>query len=277
MDLEAGPAVEAGVWTQAGLFIFAVVLIATWVGSLQDYGRLGQLPEDEQAIFRRETRRAIPWTLVLVAAQIVFVLVMYLSGSLQAGIMVASNYVFIGLVLPFMWGSGRVQEYRQGLPLAGAGLSRSKKWGIIAVLGVLGSVFSLILFRWTNVTVGSSVTEISKAGDMGIVALLALWLMFNAPWLEEMVFRHYMLVKLGGAGRNPWIRYGFAVLVTSALFAVGHAGHMVPAWPKLVQTFVWGVALGYTRIFLGTGYAVALHTGFNVLAVVVASFISWEG
>ena len=268
--------VTVDLWTQAGLLIFAVILIATWVGALLDFGRVGQLPDEEQAVFRRETRRALPWAIALVAAQGVFVLIMYLAGSLKAGTMVASNYVFIGLVLPFMWGSGRVREFRQGLPLAQAGLSRGKKWCIIALLGVAGAVFSLVLFRWAGVRVGSSVTEISKMGNVWTVALLALWLMINAPWLEEMVFRHYLLVRVGGAGRNAWLRYGFAVLVTSALFAVGHAGHMVPAWPKLVQTFVWGVALGYTRIFLGTGYAVALHMGFNVSAIMVAAFVPWE-
>jgi membrane protease YdiL (CAAX protease family) len=106
------------------------------------------------------------------------------------------------------------------------------------------------------------------------MGVLVVWLMLNAPWQEELIFRHYLVPRLSAIGglRSKWTMV-LAVGGTAAIFALGHGGHLDPAWPKLVQTFVWGLMLGSVRVWLGTGYAVGLHLLFNLSAPLMAPFV----
>lgn len=92
------------------------------------------------------------------------------------------------------------------------------------------------------------------------IALLTL-----APILEEVLYRHYLLYRLGAwFGRGPGRGAAPAILLTSTLFAVAHVGHLEPLWLKWAQIFVPGLLLGATAWLHGLEAAIALHWGFNL-------------
>lgn len=260
------------------MLVFALALLVVWFAALGE-GRRAALVTDEwgMSLYRQEFKRALKWTLLLLVAQGLFIAAMYLAGGLKPALMIATNYIFMGLVLPGMWAGGCLAGQQAGLPWQRGKWSKRQKWKALGLVFLAGLVISAALFIIGQVRLGKSVTEMKDIGSGGVLVAMALWLMINAPWLEEIVFRHYLLVKLGRFfGGSGWRRFGLPLVITSALFAVGHAGHTDPAWPKLAQTFLWGLALGWVRLAMGTGYAVALHLGWNLSSPVIAPFIITE-
>jgi len=80
---------------------------------------------------------------------------------------------------------------------------------------------------------------------------------------EELLFRlgmqNYLALRLGLRDRRYWI----AVLVTAAVWTLGHANVLEPEWVKLVQIFPAGVALGFLFRRYGVESCIVAHSGFN--------------
>lgn len=92
----------------------------------------------------------------------------------------------------------------------------------------------------------------------GGLFLVAIVLLFGA-FGEELIFRGYPFQMLAG-------RYGtFQILLPSAvLFAAAHAGNLNSSPLALFNTFLWGVALGYSVLRSGDLWLpIAIHFGWN--------------
>jgi len=83
---------------------------------------------------------------------------------------------------------------------------------------------------------------------------------------EELVFRlgiqNFLAALCNWWGRNYWL----AIVATSALWTLGHAGALDPDWVKFLQVFPAGVALGWLFRKHGIESCIAVHVLFNVLA-----------
>jgi membrane protease YdiL (CAAX protease family) len=82
---------------------------------------------------------------------------------------------------------------------------------------------------------------------------------------EELLFRlglqNYLALRFRLAGRRYWI----AVVITAAVWALGHANVLQPEWVKLVQIFAFGVPLGFLMRRYGVESCIAAHGAFNLL------------
>lgn len=259
-----GPNIYAGVmWGACGLALAEGAVMA--------------LSGPNKTALRTGVSRSLPWGLGLAAAQLAAILAADRLGGFNLLAGSAVMYFFFALLLPVLWATGRVWAQQSGIPAkTGYWSARSRKI-LMSGLVVAGVGLSLLLVTLVDVSTGAAVRELTAEGGSDLaVGVLVAWLLFNAPWQEELLFRHYLVPRLAaiGAGRFCTAAMIMAVVITSAIFALGHGGHFEPAWPKLVQTFIWGLMLGGVRIWLGTAYAIGLHLMFNLSAPLMAPFVS---
>ncbi len=229
----------------------------------------------DKALFRQQIIRTLPWGLGLAAAQLAAILAAdhFAGFNLLAG--PAVLYFLFALLLPVLWATGHVWAVKSGIPVKEGGWSPKAKSLLMAGMAVAGVAISLLLVLLVDIQTGEAVLELTDGGSDLAVGLLVAWLMLNAPWQEELLFRHYLVARLSAiGGRRSRPVMILAVIVTALVFALGHAGHFDPAWPKLAQTFTWGLMLGAVRIWLGTTYAISLHLLFNLSAPLAAPFLS---
>lgn len=82
---------------------------------------------------------------------------------------------------------------------------------------------------------------------------------------EELMFRlgiqNFLANVCNWWGRNYWL----AIITTSAVWTLGHAGSLDPDWVKFLQIFPAGVALGWLFRKHGIESCIAVHVLFNVL------------
>ena len=93
---------------------------------------------------------------------------------------------------------------------------------------------------------------------VGLVGLVAIG--------EELVFRlgiqNFLATACNWWGRRYWL----AIVATSAIWTLGHAGTLDPDWVKFLQIFPVGIALGWLFRKHGIESCIAVHVLFNVLA-----------
>lgn len=224
-----------------------------------------------------EMRRALPWAAGLAAAQLAaFSLALTDSNFKMLG-RFALVYLAFAVLFPVLWAAGKVWGDVEGIPVRASAWSDRKKLAITAAIALAGLVLNIVLLILVDVRVGESVREMADGISPLGLSLLAIWLILNAPWMEELLMRHYLVARIAASrpasdgSRRRWM--AAAVVIAAVVFAVGHAGHMEPSWPKLLQTFVWGLMLGWTRIWMGTWYAVALHLSWNMTAPIAVPFM----
>ena len=90
--------------------------------------------------------------------------------------------------------------------------------------------------------------------------LLAIYLLIGAAIAEEILLRHYLLNFIAGRTGSRVL----AAIVTSAIFALGHAGMIQPVWLKFAQAGVLGIALAVVQFKVGLEGAILTHLLFNV-------------
>lgn len=227
--------------------------------------------------FLSELRRSLPWAAGLAVIQVIAIALAMLNPAFEALGRFAALYLIFTLILPPLWAVGKVHAFQAALPRKHHSWPAGKRWLIFSALAAGGVILSLLLVILVPVHPGESVTTMAEGASDGALALLALWLMINAPWQEELLFRHYLVARVaafageGTASRRAWTL--IAIVFAAAIFALGHSAHMDPAWPKLAQTFAWGLALGWVRVAMGTSYAIGLHLVWNLTAPLVAPFV----
>jgi membrane protease YdiL (CAAX protease family) len=105
-------------------------------------------------------------------------------------------------------------------------------------------------------------------------ALFVVFMLITAAVDEELVFRHYLLNRLTvafGARQSRVLAPVSAVVLTTALFMLGHREMMDPAWLKYTQIALLGTALGVCQLRLGLECCIVLHLFFNISALAIAT------
>lgn len=109
-----------------------------------------------------------------------------------------------------------------------------------------------------------------RAGSFPIA--LFLYVLRAALW-EEVLVRGFLLVGLERLLQS-WRNGGWGALcLSSAIWAMGHAGMMTPEWIKLVQVFVLGLLLGGLYRRLGLEASFSAHALHNVAMIFIAPIL----
>ncbi len=87
---------------------------------------------------------------------------------------------------------------------------------------------------------------------------------------EEVVYRLGIQSYLAKQFRLTGRRYLIAVLITSALWSIGHVPMTEPWWVKVVQVFPLGVGLGFLFRRYGLGACIIVHGVLNAFATLFA-------
>lgn len=150
----------------------------------------------------------------------------------------------------FGWNSASARHL-----LTGAGASAAVA-ALIVVLPVL-----LGLATWTR--------SAEQPSGWGTVAYTFVLLLFGVV-AEELMFRGYgfqIMVRRFGA---------FATLLPmGVLFAAAHSSNMNVSWIALVNTFLWGVALGWSVLRSGDLWlAIGIHAGWNMALPLLGANLS---
>jgi membrane protease YdiL (CAAX protease family) len=265
------------VMAQAGQAVFILVLLGTCGLAVTDTVRALHPTHPSTDLVRAELKRSLPWTAGLAAAQIALILLALQNPDFQPLLPMVILYLVFACFLPFMWAGGKTRAFQCGLPLDDPLRPSPRKWQTLGGVALAGFCLSLGLVVAIDIRPGAAVQQLSdKSISPVAMGVMAIWLMINAPWVEELCFRHYLVPRLGTVikSRPGQITLWISILIAATLFAIGHAGHMVPAWPKLIQTFIWALALGWARIRFGTFYAIGLHLVWNITSPLIAPFIN---
>lgn len=102
------------------------------------------------------------------------------------------------------------------------------------------------------------------------LAVMGVTVVVVTPVLEEVAYRGILQQTLSGVGLGRWT----AILVTSAVFALMHAG--VARWHALAALFVLSVALGW--VYEKTGRlaaAISMHVLFNAMNLTLGWMGGW--
>jgi membrane protease YdiL (CAAX protease family) len=153
------------------------------------------------------------------------------------------------------------------------------KWKdyFLTVLGVsiIGILYSVALFLVTKPqlsqmwqkNVGSP-----SAGFENVITIQGILLVLEFAVAEEIIFRlgiqSFLVKYLKLEGQGYWI----AILITSVLWTLGHAGTLDPDWVKLAQIFPMGLMLGWLFRKYGAEGTILAHGLLNVVLVFLAPY-----
>ncbi len=90
---------------------------------------------------------------------------------------------------------------------------------------------------------------------------------------EEIVFRLGVQSFLAKYLKLSPNRYWIAIVVTTLLWTIGHAGALEPAWVKLVQIFPVGLMLGWLCQRYGMESSIMAHAVFNLALAFPSSYL----
>lgn len=92
-------------------------------------------------------------------------------------------------------------------------------------------------------------------------------------FIEEIIFRpgihNYLTLKFGATVRA----HRLAVLLTSVVWALAHAGTLDSEWVKFLQIFVLGLGLGWLNRRYGLEACIVTHGVFNLVMVSLSQYI----
>jgi membrane protease YdiL (CAAX protease family) len=172
----------------------------------------------------------------------------------------------LGGLLVLLW------AWRSHTPWRDIGYVRPRSWlGSLAVGVVFGCVFKLLMKAIVMPLLGAP--EINSAyhyviGNRAALPGLVFTMIVGAGFGEETVFRGFLFERLGklfgtGAGAKVSI-----VLLTSAVFALGHYANL--GLPGVEQAMITGLVFG--TIFAVTGriwIVMCAHAAFDLMAVAI--------
>jgi uncharacterized protein len=189
-------------------------------------------------------------------------------GLLAILVIVLTSAVFkpLSAMLVLVW------AWRSHTPWREIGYVRPRSWlGSLAVGVVFGCAFKLFMKVIVMPLLGAP--EINPAyhylvGNRAALPGIAFTMIVGAGFAEETVFRGYLFERLGklfGTGASAKVSI---VLLTSALFALGHYANL--GLPGVEQAMITGLVFG--TIFAITGriwMVMCAHAAFDLAAVAI--------
>ncbi len=149
-------------------------------------------------------------------------------------------------------------------------LDRQRYW--LTTIGVsLGAVvYTLILFALTGPGIGIALRDLVSGGSRTVTPLMIV-MFLEFAFTEELIFRlgiqNYLAAKLSQRRNGYWI----AIVLTSIIWTLGHAGTLDPNWVKFVQIFPVGLILGWLYRRNGIESTIIAHSLFNLIGPFVIS------
>lgn len=212
------------------------------------------------------------------------------SSQIPSGFMTAIiiGSAFLGVIITVVAGAaytatGAYFSRRLGLPHFPLlrGLNRAalrtpaRRWRFpwAAALAASGAFvgYSALLFWLTKPTLSPLLKESVQAFESIMLVtrapLAAAMLVALLAVKEEFVFRLFLQTQFEWWLRR--FRHGglWAILITSVIWTMGHAGVLEPSWVKFAQIFPMGVILGVMRRRWGLEAPIFAHVVLNLLAV----------
>ena len=172
----------------------------------------------------------------------------------------------LGGLLVLLW------AWRSHTPWRDIGYVRPRSWiGSLAVGVVFGCVFKLLMKAIVMPLLGAP--EINSAyhyviGNRAALPGLAFTMIVGAGFGEETIFRGFLFERLGklfGTGASAKV---LIVLLTSAVFALGHYANL--GLPGVEQAMITGLVFG--AIFAVTGriwMVMCAHAAFDLAALAI--------
>ncbi len=135
-------------------------------------------------------------------------------------------------------------------------------WSVL--LAGTWSIYTVLLFHATNPELSEAAKRLFGSLDIGENMAVALLAVSVAAVGEELMFR--LGIQNHVARIFGWWdhRYWLAILLSAALWSLGHAGTLEPDWVKLAQVFPAGLALGWLARKHGIEACILAHVVFNV-------------
>lgn len=143
-------------------------------------------------------------------------------------------------------------------------------------VSVIGILYSVVLFLLTT----PKLSEIAQktfgspsAGFENAITIQGILLVLEFAVAEEIVFRlgiqSFLVKYLKLEGKGYWI----AILLSSTLWTLGHAGTLNPEWVKLAQIFPMGLMLGWMFRKYGAESTILVHGLFNVVLAFLSVYL----
>jgi membrane protease YdiL (CAAX protease family) len=153
-----------------------------------------------------------------------------------------------------------------------AGRARSFPWVPTLVAGGGFLVYTALLFAATRPRVSPVLQKAMQTWE-GLMKqssspVLAAVLVSLIAVKEEVTYRLFMQTQLEWWMRGREHAGALAILVTSTLWTLGHAGALEPNWVKFVQIFPMGIVLGIMRRRWGLAPCMLAHLVLNLVGVV---------
>jgi hypothetical protein len=142
-------------------------------------------------------------------------------------------------------------------------------------LAAAGVVYSWVLFTLVPVRASDAVRQMLENSPASSPispqpSLLAALVMLEFALAEEVVFRlgiqNYLAKLLKLRGGTCWT----AILLSALLWSTGHVNTLDPDWPKLLQVFPFGLALGLLFRRYGLEACILAHAVFNLVLMFLA-------
>jgi membrane protease YdiL (CAAX protease family) len=172
----------------------------------------------------------------------------------------------LGGLLVLLW------AWRSHTPWRDIGYVRPRSWiGSLAIGVIFGCVFKFLMKAIVMPLLGAP--EINSAyhyviGNRAALPGLVFTMIVGAGFGEETIFRGYLFERLGklfGTGASAKV---LIVLLTSAVFALGHYANL--GLPGVEQAMITGLVFG--AIFAVTGriwMVMCAHAAFDLMAVAI--------
>ncbi|MEW6532016.1 MAG: CPBP family intramembrane glutamic endopeptidase [Thermodesulfobacteriota bacterium] len=137
-------------------------------------------------------------------------------------------------------------------------------------VSVIGILYSVVLFLLTT----PQLSEIwqkevvpPSAGIENAMTIQVILVALQSAVAEEVIFRLGIQSFLAKYLKLKGQRYWIAILITSVLWTLAHAGGLEPAWVKLAQIFPIGLMLGWLFRKYGAESTILAHGLFNIVLV----------
>jgi membrane protease YdiL (CAAX protease family) len=146
----------------------------------------------------------------------------------------------------------------------------------ILSVSAIGILYSVGLFRLTSPHMSELAQQrfgAPSTGSSGPISLQGILFILEVAIFEEIVFRlgiqSFLVKYLKLKGNGYWI----AILITSALWTLGHVGVLDPEWVKLAQIFPLGLLLGWLFRKYGAESTILAHALFNIVLAFLAPYL----
>jgi len=159
-----------------------------------------------------------------------------------------------------------------GTPLRALGFARPKHWALTILGGIaFGVAFKLCMKSIVMPLLGAPAENPEYRyliGNAAALPSLVAVMVLNAGFGEEAAFRGFLFERLGVLfGPRPWAKVAI-VLLTTALFALGHYVNL--GLPGVEQAVFTGLAFGTIYAFSGRLWLImAAHAAFDVTAIAI--------